>query len=1005
MESELQSLRAELALLERDNRRRIEIFEQRLSTLEAQIQQDTGDQLASQLPTVDEPEDELSQLMGTHPSRSPSTGQATPLLPETPTQPASTITNAPNRTEKPGRHAKWLSEELPSLLEPALEPISRVWGSLMSFYRHYQSQGKAPVFFMTAAGILALVFGFAYLLQFSFNAYLGPVGKVTLGFLVAAATTTGGVMFRRRMPNMADYGSGLIALGVILLYLCGYFAGPYYQLVPIPIGVGLLVVTTGVAYLLALLFETRVVSMVTLLGGATMPLVANHFDPSAVIYLSYLLVLALAMLRLSKLIQWPQLAVVTMALSAGMFEFSVANLGESSSNWGLLLILQGFFYGFAHYILGGLSGKEMDRRRLGLLAANLVLFIHISWSLAPTANALGVVWLLNLIPWAALAIYSRHLFGYDVNSASARSILAMALLHGGLLTGLAILALCSPEFLGIVWCLEGLLLIYLGIHFGFVSVRTEGYIALALAGVTIFLQALIWVAESLVPAPLLLSLEVSAGWTNWLTLSAGAFALTQLLRRSAGKITPAEQRFTYIADNAFGLLLSASFLLSVGIIWPQGMWLLAPLPMTFLIWRSQRMNSAFSEWLGLWHYLLLFVPLLASASVVGNLHFYDQIPYGKIASIEAFLGLWLLAELYHQLKIQSPGQKLALALRKLFYALLPIIALPTILYKASDYFTVAMWFSCGIALFLYTWLRMEHLKQEVRILISAASLITIGGCLLQEFVGWQGKAMEGLILGVASFIGLIWLGQGLKRYPAGREWQHAIHWALKPVFPMAFYYFAAVLIAVSYTLTRDFVLSLLLTQFYFGGLFFSKPRLAPLRNQLTPFYMLTLGIFELITLIQVAAVIVKSHNAEWIGAYNLVSLCIAVLLVYHKTLPTRAVWSGHRMANMWLVHVTAIIVYVALLAQLFDAMWLPAVSFALVVHATLLLFQTLKPETQKLLKLSLIIYGIAALKIVLWDMQDFSLIQKIVVCMLVGLCMLGAAYQYQRFLPNKRLPE
>ncbi|WP_444892009.1 DUF2339 domain-containing protein [Microbulbifer sp. TRSA001] len=1005
MESELQSLRAELALLERDNRRRLEIFEQRLSALEAQLQQDTADQLAAKLPIEDNPEDELAQLMGPAHSKSPEPDQTT-SPPTVPVHPKNTIsTPRPQSVGKPSKLAKWISEELPSLLEPTLEPLNRVWGSLMSFYRHYQNQGKAPVFFMTAAGILALVFGFAYLLQFSFNAYLGPAGKVTLGFLVAAATTVGGVTFRRRMPNMADYGSGLIALGVILLYLCGYFAGPYYQLVPIPVGVGLLVATTSISYLLALLFETRVVSMVTLLGGATMPQVANHVDPTAVVYLSYLLVLALAMLHLSKLIHWPQLALVTMALSAGMFEFSVANLGESTSTWSLLLIVHGFFYGFAHYILSGLSGRELDGKRIGMLVANLVLFIHISWSLTPSSNALGVIWLFNLLPWAALAICSRPLFGYGTDSDSARSILAMALLHGGLLAGLAILALCSPELLGIVWCIEGLLLIYLGLHFGFISVRCEGYIALALAGITLFLQALVWVAESLVPAPLLLSLDVSAGWTNWLTLSAAAFALTQLLRHSAGKTTPAEQGFTLVADNAFGLLLSASFLLSVGIIWPQGMWLLAPLPMTFLIWRSQRMNSAFSEWLGLWHYLLLFIPLLASASVVGNLHFYDQIPYGKIASVEAFLALWLIAELYHQLNIQSPGQKLALALRKLFYALLPIIALPTILYKASDYFTVAMWFSCGIALYLYIWLRMEHLKQEFRILISAASLITIGGCLLQEFVGWQGKAMEGLLLGVASFIGLIWLGQGLKRSPAGREWQQAIHWALKPVFPLAFYYFAAVLIAVSYTLTRDYVLSLLLTQLYFGSLFFGQPKLAPVRNQLTPFYMLTLGIFELITLIQVGAVIVKSHNAEWIGAYNLVSLGIAVLLVYHKTLPTRAVWSGHRIANMWLVHVTAIIVYVALLAQLFDAMWLPAVSFALVVHATLLLFQTLKPETQKLLKLSLIIYGIAALKIVLWDMQDFSLIQKIVVCMLVGLCMLGAAFQYQKFLPRHTLPE
>lgn len=1018
MESELLSLRAELALLERDNSRRLETFERRLSALEAQLQRGNVDREQVLLEGTAELEDELTLLMGTHPEAAKAPEQTQPTAISSAAVSSSTSSEPkspepkphPQRENKPPVSSEWLHEGLSNFLVPALEPLNRVWEPLASFYRHYQRQGKAPVFFMTAAGILALVFGFAYLLQFSFNAYLGPAGKVTLGFLVAAATTFGGVMFSRRMPHMADYGSGLIALGVILLYLCGYFTGPYYQLVPVAVGVGLLVVTTGLSYLLALLFQTRVVSMVTLLGGATMPLVANHFDPSAIIYLSYLLALALAMLHLSRQIRWSQLALVTMVLSAGMFEFSISNLDEAAATWGPLLILHGFFYGFAHYALRGISTEEieskgLERKRLVIIAANLVLFVHISWSLAPSSSALGVVWLFNLLPWIALAIYSRWLFGYSTASDSARVVQNMALLHGGLLAGLAILALCSPALLGIVWCLEGLLLIFLGARFGFFSVRSEGYIALAAASLTMLWQAMAWLAGGMVPAPLLLSLNADAGWGNWLALCAATFALTRLLRHCADQISPKERHLATLADNAFGLFLSASFLLSVGIFWPQGMWLLALLPMGFLIWRGQRTGSAFSEWLGLSHYLLLFVPLLASASIVGNFHFYDQIPYGKIASVEAFLTLWLLTALYQHLNMQSSGFSLALNLRKLFYALLPIFFLPTVLHKASDYFPIAVWLSCAIALLLYTRLRLELLKQELRILITGASLVAIFGCALQEFGDWQGLAMGGLLLGLASLAGLLWFGQGLQRKPIGRDWQLALHQALKPVFPLAFYYLAAALFIVSYALSRDFGLALLLSQLYFASLYIFKPRLAPLRNQLTPFYMLSLRLFEFLTLLQVAAVISNSNKAPMLGIYNLIALGIASLLVYRRFLANKAVWPGRRLFNLWVLHLTAIPVYIALLAQLLETMWLPAISFALVVHATLLLFQTLKPDTQKLLKLSLLLFAVAALKIVLWDMQDFSLVQKIVVCMLVGLCMLGAAFQYQKFLSRYRLSQ
>ncbi|WP_444920010.1 DUF2339 domain-containing protein [Microbulbifer sp. CnH-101-G] len=1006
MESELLSLRAELALLERDNRRRLETFERRLSALEAQLRRGNTENKEVLAESTAELEDDLALLMGTPTEPRRVIEQAKPAI-LTPTKAPAEPKSPSQKDRKASTTTPWLQEGFASLVEPALEPLNRVWEPLMGFYRHYQLQGKAPVFFMTAAGILALVFGFAYLLQFSFNNYLGPIGKVTLGFLVAAVTTFGGVTFSRRMPHMADYGSGLIALGVILLYLCGYFAGPYYQLVPIPIGVGLLVVTTGLSYLLALLFETRVVSMVTLLGGASMPLVANHFDPSALVYLSYLLALALAMLHLSRQIRWPQLAMVTMALSAGMFEFSISNLDETASTLGPLLILHGFFYGFAHYALRGLrteliETKELERKRLFIIAANLLLFIHISWSLAPSSHALGIVWLLNLLPWMALAIYSRWLFGYSATSVSARVVQNMALLHGGLLAGLAILALCSPALLGVVWCLEGLLLIFLGARFGFISVRSEGYIALTAAGLTMLWQALAWVAGSVVPAPMLLSLSADAGWGNWLALCAAAFALTQLLRHCADRITPAEHRLATIADNAFAVFLSASFLLSVGILWPQGMWLLALLPMGFLICRGQRTGSAFCEWLGLSHYLLLFVPLLASASIVGNLHFYDQIPYGKIASVEAFLSLWMIAALYKHLDMESTGFSLALNLRKLFYALLPIFFLPTVIYKASDYFPMAVWLSCAITLGLYICLKLEVLKQELRILIVGASFVAVSGCALREFANWQGLAMSGLLLGLVSLTALLWIGQGLRRKPVGKDWQLALHGALKPLFPLAFYYLAATLFIISYALSRDFALALLLCQLYFASLYVFKSKLAPLRNQLTPLYMLSLRLFEFITLLQVAAVILNSNKAPMIGIYNLVALGVASLLVYQRFFANRAVWPGRRLFNLWALHLTAIPLYIALLAQILETMWLPAISFALVVHATLLLFQTLKPGTQRLLKLSLILYGIAALKIVLWDMQDFSLIQKIVVCMLVGLCMLGAAFQYQRFLSTKK---
>ncbi len=68
----------------------------------------------------------------------------------------------------------------------------------------------------------------------------------------------------------------------------------------------------------------------------------------------------------------------------------------------------------------------------------------------------------------------------------------------------------------------------------------------------------------------------------------------------------------------------------------------------------------------------------------------------------------------------------------------------------------------------------------------------------------------------------------------------------------------------------------------------------------------------------------------------------------------------------------------------------------LVLHATILLMLTLKENFEGLLKLSVIVFAGAAIKVLMFDMADFSLIQKIIAFMIIGAMLLGASYLYQK---------
>ncbi|MCY4044111.1 MAG: hypothetical protein OXE99_03400, partial [Cellvibrionales bacterium] len=123
-------------------------------------------------------------------------------------------------------------------------------------------------------------------------------------------------------------------------------------------------------------------------------------------------------------------------------------------------------------------------------------------------------------------------------------------------------------------------------------------------------------------------------------------------------------------------------------------------------------------------------------------------------------------------------------------------------------------------------------------------------------------------------------------------------------------------------------------------------------------------------------------------------------LVYKRSRASRLIWTStflNQSAVIWGHHLLAMTTYMGLLKLVLPQMvFQPMVSVALVLQATFVLFQHAKRSGAGLIWLSVGLYALSSLKILLVDMQGFSLIQKILVFILIGLAMLGAAYLYQK---------
>jgi uncharacterized membrane protein len=74
----------------------------------------------------------------------------------------------------------------------------------------------------------------------------------------------------------------------------------------------------------------------------------------------------------------------------------------------------------------------------------------------------------------------------------------------------------------------------------------------------------------------------------------------------------------------------------------------------------------------------------------------------------------------------------------------------------------------------------------------------------------------------------------------------------------------------------------------------------------------------------------------------------------------------------------------------------PMTSILLTLHAIVLLFVAMKNQINILNKLSIVLFVIALIKVIFHDISDFSLVQKIIVLIILGLILLGASYGYVR---------
>ena len=417
---------------------------------------------------------------------------------------------------------------------------------------------------------------------------------------------------------MRDFASSIIGLGATVLYLCAYFTGPYYGLVSTPVTFSLFVAVVVVAYALAMTFETRIVAVVTLAGGVMAPWLVSEPSSLSDAYAVFLVVLTGASLHLARRLRWEPLAQLSFVTTVSVLE--VIALDGLVAPWvlGATVIAHSYLYFYFLLFDGGRLVARPTRISLAILTGEVAFVVLVCVQAFDNADVLAGLLIANAI------VVSAPFFMRLSEASGARPVFLLA---GGVFLGYGLLALTNLDYLGLLWGIEAVSLVYIGWRYHSASVRYEGLLLLGLSAISTLWSASQWFLDW--------HWDVSPAWLAMVAFVVYIEIAARLLvgDRSASPKHPRLVPWLHELETLFAALV---WLGLVCIVEPEWVGVASVVPLFGILYFASFRKLGLAQVQGLAHTGILVLAIAISGLDVGSFRFGLQSTLAKVARVELF---------------------------------------------------------------------------------------------------------------------------------------------------------------------------------------------------------------------------------------------------------------------------------------------------------------------------------------------------------------------------------
>jgi hypothetical protein len=595
----------------------------------------------------------------------------------------------------------YLMKQTSTIALSLLSPLTKFASPLLNLYQHYQTKGQGPIFVFMLIGIALLVTGFSYLAQLLVGE-LGAGNKSLLLFLVAIGITISGLYLAKR-EQYPEISSSIVSLGLLLNFVTVYVAGSFYQLLPDWMVLLSYFAIACTGFILANKLDAKIVSALAVIGGGAIPLISQLDQLGTTYYLIGLGFIVLTSLYQAFRKNWQWLGFISVFVAYSCIEFLLLT---TTTTIFLGFFSQGFYCAFFLYVCALLNKQNAYSKDIIVLTV-IAVFANIGilfqadftniWILPTLATINSALSVLILIKTRTQKLYSVSL----------HTMLASTWVLVAIVSSLA------PDYWGFAIGLEGLFILYFALKENYFSLRIEAYALLAFA----ILHGVVAVLPYY-PTPALLSLK---GILLVASIGALIFCSRKVLSYFPSNIDW-EVKLGHLLRPAESVWLNV-FVLSL--LWVQfGVWsavLILPLQ-AMLLTKSYRSICNTTEIMAYVAAAAIFAICLLGINEVQSLSFRELPNYAKIALLLAFIECWLFAQYYRRIDRVSSLSKLAEQLRLGFYLIIPLVFLPSVFKHYIEFSGLAIWCSAIIAYVLGRVVKQRFIRTESLLLFASATL-------------------------------------------------------------------------------------------------------------------------------------------------------------------------------------------------------------------------------------------------------------------------------------------